>query len=130
MKALVLDILLVITAGLSGAYFECERLVASLKWKPEYVKVPFWDDIWIIPNSDSYHLMFGICASALMFITIDALKLFNKLTWKWTAFVFVLIWFGFFWVRNIGMHILFVNDNRWWYWFPPILADLVKLIAG
>ena len=128
MKALLLNILLIITAGLSGAYFECERLVSSGKWWEHYVKVPFWNKVWIIPNSDSYHLMFGITASALMFITIDALKLLNKFTWKWTAFNFILVWFGFFWVRNIGLHILFVNDNRWWYWFPPIIADLIKWI--
>jgi len=129
-KAVVLNILLIVLAGLAGAYFECERLVDSGKWSLEFLRIPLWNDIWILPNSDSYHLMFGIFATLLMIIKERNIFFsFTPLFWNVIAHV-VVYWYLFFWIRNIGMHCLFTHDDRWWYWFPPIINDLIKLIIG
>ena len=124
----ILNILYMTLAGFSGAYFECERLVSSSKWKSEYVKIPFWDQVWILPNSDSYHFMFGLTVLFFLMLT-KRWQLFQSKILNMYSHI-VIYWLLFWWFRNIGMHILFVNDNRWWYWFPPFISDLVKLIIG
>jgi len=122
-----LNLIFIILSGLAGAYFECERLVSSGKWSPDYVKIPFWDELWILPMSDSYHLMFGFTVAFLLLIT----KKWIMFTMKNKLINFVshtvFYWLVFWWIRNIGMHILFVNDFRWTYLLPPIIGDIVRI---
>ena len=93
--------LLIILLGILSAWEEVQQLVQRGSWKREDYRYPEWktpyNSIW--KNFDSHHTAFGA------FVVVMSLSFyFIKLDSIWYT---PLVWLGFFYVRNIAMHIIF-----------------------
>lgn len=91
--------LLIILAILS-AYREVQILIERGSWRKEDYRNIFWYTDWKswLKNFDSFHVSNGLFVLVMFFaMSIDTI------TW----YLVPLYWLGFFYVRNIGLHIIF-----------------------
>lgn len=94
-------IYLLIILALLSAYREVQILIDRGSWRKEDYRNVFWKTDWQTwkKNLDSFHVSGGL------FVVVMSLSFyFIKLNSIWET---PLIWLGFFYVRNIGMHIIF-----------------------
>lgn len=112
-----------ILMALASAWEELQQLVQRGSWnKDMFYSFLFWETDW---NSfwsvfDSHHFAFGLfIVMAFMFVRQTYFKLINTF---WTLVAHMAIYFiAFFWIRNIGMHILFrLPEFIQWKYLSPI----------
>lgn len=110
--------------ALLSAYEEVQQLIQRGSWHDYMTWLPIWNTDWqgFWKLLDSHHAVFG--AFVLVFAFVLRLQPKNFFTWKSkfltdTAHV-VIIWYAFFYIRNLGMHIIFMNPDfiRWKYLLP------------
>jgi len=97
--------------GILSAWEETAQLVQRGSWRREDYRYPEWktnyNSIW--KNFDSHHLNFGLLVLVMFFaMSVDTI------TW----YLVPVYWIGFFYVRNIGMHIVFKKKPLWKYLVP------------
>lgn len=101
-------IYLLIILALLSAWEEVQQLVQRGSWKREDYRYPEWttkhDSIW--KNFDSHHFAFGLFVLVMFFVMS-----IGTITW----YLVPVYWFGFFKVRNIGLHIIFKKKPLWGY---------------
>lgn len=101
--------LIIFLLALFSAWEEVQQLIQRGSWKREDYRYPEWfTDVkgkW--KNFDSHHTAFGL------FVVVMSLSFyFIKLDSIWYT---PLVWLGFFYVRNIFMHIVFKVEPIWAY---------------
>jgi hypothetical protein len=122
-----------------SAYRETEILIERGSWSPEVTWILFWENLFGIKNTDSFHFMWGLwwfLITAL--IVMEGLwfylygKLFIQLhlfiigrEWYWVALSAILniiiYWQLYMWMRNVAMHIVFMKkDHRRWEYISPV----------
>lgn len=113
-----------ILLALLSAYEEVMQLIQRGSWHEGMTWLPIWETDW---NSfwklfDTHHLVFGLFV--LAFTVAIRIKPKNLFYWKNELITDLahigIYWWAFFWIRNIGMHILFMNYEyiRWKYLLP------------
>jgi len=104
-------IYLIALLGLLSGWEEIQQLIQRGSWKREDYRYPEWQidyrSRW--KNFDSHHVAFGLFV-LVMFLTMCV----GSLTWYLTP----LYWIGFFYVRNIALHIIFKKKPLWKYLIP------------
>jgi len=102
--------LIIFLLGMLSAWEEIQQLVQRGSWKKEdYYSFLFWDTAWDgkLKLFDSHHIAFGL------FVLVMVLGFyFIRINELWHL---PLIWIFIFWIRNIGMHILFKKKPIWKY---------------
>lgn len=95
--------LLIILAILS-AYREVEILIDRGSWRKEDYRNIFWKTDWQswLKNADSFHVSNGLFVLVMFFAM-------ETITW----YLVPVYWFGFFQVRNLGMHVIFKRVPDW-----------------
>ena len=125
-----MEIILLILLGLLSSWEELQQLVQRGSWKKDmFYSFLFWETKW---NSkwkvfDSHHVAFGafiLCLMSVLVFTdlhkyVDLLPTFLQ---RVDEYVLVLIlWWVFFYVRNLGLHIIFRRKGlRQWKYLLPI----------
>ena len=124
------EIILIILLGLLSSWEEIQQLVQRGSWQRDmFYSFLFWETKW---NSkwklfDSHHIAFGafiLCTMSVL-VFADLHKYIDFLsqyigTWSELASVLIL-WWLFFYVRNLGLHILLRRKNfRQWKYLSPI----------
>ena len=112
----MVEVILTILLGLLSSWEELQQLFQRGSWKKDmFYSFLFWETAW---NSkwklfDSHHVAFGAFILCLMSVLIFTdLHKYTLLLSQWIggfaeyALVLILWWF-FFYVRNLGLHIIF-----------------------
>ncbi len=124
----------IILLGLLSAWEEINELYRDGSWDREmFYPFLFWDTN---PNSklknfDSKHVSFGAFALVMCITILNCAEycafsagLFSFISFSWilnTIAQIIALWWFFFYVRNIGMHILLRRKNfRQWKYALPI----------
>jgi len=117
----------IILLGLLSAWEEINELIRDRSWDRDmFYSFLFWDSN---PNSrwknfDSKHFSFGLFALVLciMITTCTSSVYFWLGSYILSISISTIInWWGFFYIRNLGMHILFrKNAFRQWKYLSPI----------
>jgi hypothetical protein len=108
------------------------QLIQRGSWHIGMTWLPIWETSWdgTWKLFDSHHFIFGLFVLAFAFVLRMKPKYFFKLQLRffsdrWNYLLteglhIVIVWQTFFWIRNIGMHILFMNPDyiRWYYLLP------------
>lgn len=118
--------LIIIILAILSAYREVGILIDRGSWHPEVTWLKFWDIEWtsIWRVFDPHHFAYGL--SILIFFLTISFQFTNLsyplIDWLNSIAVAVTYWFIFFYVRNIGMHIIFMTKEykRWVYLIPVI----------
>lgn len=108
----MIQIILIVLLGILSAFEEVQQLVQRGSWKREDYRYPEWfTDVkgkW--KNFDSHHTAFGA------FVVVMSLSFyFIRLNSIWET---PLVWLFFFYIRNIGMHIIFKREPIYSYLLP------------
>ena len=125
-----MEIILFVLLGLLSAWEEINQLVQRGSWQRDmFYSFLFWETAW---NSkwklfDSHHVAFGAFVLCLMSVLVltDLHKYFEFLFALGITFQYLLqivtLWFVFFYIRNLGLHIIFrKNVFRQWKYLLPI----------
>ncbi|MBK7381707.1 MAG: hypothetical protein IPJ03_22465 [Ignavibacteriales bacterium] len=118
--------LILIVLALLSAYREVGVLIDRGSWDKEVTWLKFWDVDWKSTWRvfDPHHFSYGL--SILIFFLTIAYQPVNLsyplISWLNSIAVAVTYWFIFFYVRNIGLHIIFMTNEykRWVYLIPLI----------
>lgn len=112
-------IIILIVLAILASYREVGDLIDRGSWNKEVTWLKFWEIEWqsIWRVFDPHHFSFGVFILILSFVF--AYLFFSG--WYiilWTG----ILWLSFFYIRNIGMHIIFMADGyrRWVYLIPII----------
>ena len=113
--------------GLISAYREIQILIETDRWNIIKTWIPIWGlnwwDRWY-KGFDSFHLPNGLFALVMCILIVYDFKGIdlNFLgDFKGIALILIYWWF-YFWIRNIGMHILFLRGKyREWKYLSPIV---------
>ena len=117
--------------GLISAYREIQILIETDRWNIIKTWISIWGlnwwDRWY-KGFDSFHLPNGLFALVMCIMIIihppDYMFGLGCFLPDWLEQpLFILIyWWFYFWVRNIGMHILFLRGKyREWKYLSPIV---------
>ena len=118
--------------ALLSAYEEIMQLIQRGSWHIGMTWLPIWETAWDGKWKlfDSHHFIFGLFVLAFACVLRMQPKYFFKLqlrffsdkwnTWITEGMHIVIVWWAFFWIRNIGMHVLFMRSEyiRWEYLLP------------
>lgn len=106
-------IYLLIILALLSAYREVQILIDRGSWRKEDYRNIFWKTDWQSKwkNLDSFHVSNGLFILLMLYaMSIDSI------IW----YLVPVYWFGFFYVRNIGLHIIFkkkpIYSYLWKIW--------------
>ena len=114
--------LLIILLGILSAWEEVQQLVQRGSWRREDCRYPEWktdyNSIW--KNFDSHHFAFGLFVLVLMEMIVRYLPHYIPFTNFWLREIayqiwVAIYWLGFFYVRNIGLHIIFKKKPTYTY---------------
>ena len=113
--------LFVIIAILS--YREIQILIDRGSWGKSVTYLKFWYIDWqsFWKNLDSFHVSHGLFVLVLMgFLVLEnVVPVINWWQgWTMTAGNILLYWYGFFYVRNLFLHIIFMKEPDWFYIIP------------
>ena len=125
----MMEIILLILLGLLSSWEELQQLVQRGSWKKDmFYSFLFWETRW---NSkwklfDSHHVAFGafILCTMVVLIQGDLHKytlLLSQYIGGFAEYALILIlWWFFFYIRNIGLHILLRRKHfrQWKYLLP------------
>ena len=99
-----------------SSYREILVLIERGSWKANVTWLPFWKTDWqsFWAVFDTHHFTYGLFILAIAFSMRKGYKITGKI------YDVVIIWFTFFYFRNICMHVLFMNPEfiRWKYLLP------------
>ena len=122
-----MDIILFILLCLLASWEEINQLIREGSWEP--IKKDFWIPIWQTAWDgkwklfDSHHLSYGLFV-LVMFIFLqyhDNKTITLNILGNFKDVALILIhWWLFFYIRNLGMHIIFRKRNRQWKYLSPI----------
>lgn len=112
--------------ALLSAYEETMQLIERGSWHIYMTWLPIWNTAWdgFWKLFDAHHFMFGVFVLALAIVLRMKPKnyfyLKNQIITDLSHIL--LYWWMFFYIRNIGMHILFMNTEfiRWKYLLPVV----------
>lgn len=121
-----------ILLALLSAYEEVMQLIQRGSWHEGMTWLPIWNTDWdgFWKLFDAHHSVYGVFVFALAVAMRLQVKYLFKLKlnffsdnlnyWVTEILHIAIIWQCFFWFRNIGMHILFMNPEyiRWKYLLP------------
>lgn len=113
-----------IILALLSSYEEIMQLIQRGSWHIGMTWLPVWETAWdgTWKLFDAHHFIFGLFVLAFAFTLRMKPKYFFKFENQLLTdgLHIVLTWWAFFWIRNIGMHILFMNSEfiRWKYLLP------------
>lgn len=120
----MIRIILFVILALLSSYEEIMQLIQRGSWYIGMTWLPIWKTAWdgTWRLFDSHHFIFGLFVLAFAFV----LKMKPKYFFRFRNVLLtdglhiVLTWWAFFYIRNIGMHILFMNPDyiRWKYLLP------------
>jgi len=115
----MIETILIIVLGLLSAWEEIQQLIQRGDWKI----FMFWIPIWIIDqisewkDFDSHHVAFG--AFVVVMFIFDYFS--NPIYWHSILYLFL-----FWYIRNIGMHILFrYSGYREWKYLLPLIGKYI-----
>lgn len=96
---------LFIICALLSAWEEIQQLIQRGSWNKEIFWVPIWETAWDgkLKLFDSHHFAFG-----LFIFVVFVLNYFHQINEWWLVPAY---WFTFFYIRNLGMHIIFRKNN-------------------
>lgn len=88
-----------------SAYREVKVLIDRGSWKKEDYRNIYWDIDWKskFKDFDSHHASYGLFILVMLFAL--------GITW----YLVPVYWFGFFYIRNLGLHIIFKKKPIWNY---------------
>lgn len=115
-----------ILLALLSSYEEIMQLIQRGSWHIGMTWLPIWETAWdgTWKLFDSHHFVFGLFVLALAFVLRMKPKYFFKFENQLLTdgLHIVLTWWAFFYIRNIGMHVLFMNPEfiRWKYLLPVV----------
>ena len=122
-----INLSLFILLALLASWEEINQLIREGSWEP--IKKDFWIPIWQTAWDgkwklfDSHHLSYGLFV-LVMFIFLqyhDNKAITLNILGNFKDVALILIhWWLFFYIRNLGMHIIFRKRNRQWKYLSPI----------
>lgn len=122
----VIRIFLFVLLALLSSYEEIMQLIERGSWHLGMTWLPIWNTQWdgFWKLFDSHHFVFGLFV--LAFATVLRMQPKDFFYWEsrliTDAIHIGIYWWAFFYIRNLGMHIIFMNPEyiRWKY-LSPIL---------
>lgn len=122
----MMRIILFIVLALLSSYEEIMQLIERGSWHKAMTWLPIWETDWdgTWKLFDAHHFIFGAFVLAFAIVLRMKPKQFfyikNKLLTD--AAHIAIYWWAFFYIRNIGMHVLFMNPEyiRWKYLLPIV----------
>lgn len=114
----MIQIILLVLLGILSAFEEVQQLIQRGSWKREDYRYPEWfTDVngkW--KNWDSHHFAFGLFVLIMFEILISYLPKWMFINhWLVEQLWVYIYWQGFFYFRNIFMHIVFKKKPLWVY---------------
>ena len=109
-------ILTFVLLGLVAAWEEIQQLIqrGSWEWLKDSFWIPMWEtdpNVWYKKLFDSHHFAYGLFV-LIMFL----FSYLHQVEYWWLIPAY---WIIFFYVRNLGMHIVFRKKNIEWIYLLP-----------